>query len=318
MRIAPLTDVPTHRSTPRPGRIRRAARPTATAIILACLLALPLPLAAQASGEARAANLAINGALGAVTASVRQVICGCFTWKGVAQGAAGGALMGAGKQIAGTRLPASGLVGRQVNALGVSAIASVGRPHPVLLLPLGPVTFDIRPGSGQPTRLRVDVTDLVMFGVAALDSEMSIHWPSTVSAGAPVVLHSRPNLALGHEAHGFAVLGTVFIKERFSPEDRRRLVSHESIHVLQWDALRQLATHPAERVVVRQIPGVRIASGYLDVGLLAPAAMFLIGSVLPYGLHPWEREAYLLANGGWPDHGSPGDGHVQGSRSPAR
>jgi hypothetical protein len=251
----------------------------------------------QMTGEGRATNVAVNGALGAVTSAVRQAICGCFTWKGVAHGAAGGAVMGIGKQIAGSDLAASGLIGRQVNAIGVSAVASAGREHTILLLPLGPVTLELRPGSGKPARARVDVTDLAVLGIAALDSEVRVHWPSTLAAGAPVLLHSREGLPLGHEAHGFAFLGTVFVLERFSPADRRRLVSHETIHVLQWDALRQLASHPAERAVVRQIPRVKDAGSFLDMGLFAPASIFLISTFVPYHRQPWEREAYLLANG---------------------
>jgi hypothetical protein len=265
---------------------------------LALLLhVIALPAGAQVSPQGRASNVAVNGALGAATATVRQVICGCFSWRGVAQGAAGGAMMGVGKQIAGTEFAASGLLGRQLNALGLSAIVSAGLEHPLLLLPLGPVTMEVRPGSGEPARARVDVTDLTVLALAVLDREMKVHWPSSIAAGAPVLLHSREWLAHGYEAHGFALLGTVFVQSRFSPSVRRELVAHESIHVLQWDALRQLATHPAERAVVRTVPRLRDAGTYLDPGLIAPASMLLLGSLIPYHAQPWEREAYLLGNG---------------------
>jgi hypothetical protein len=255
------------------------------------------PSRAQASPQGRASNVAVNGALGAVTATVRQAICGCFSWRGVAQGAAGGAMMSVGKQIAGADFVASGLIGRQVNAVGVSAIASTGREHPLLLLPVGPVTLHLRPGTGEPLRARVDLVDLTVLALVALDSDMKVHWPSTIAAGAPVILHDREWLAHGYEAHGFALLGNVFVQSRFSPLVRRELVAHEAIHVLQWDALRQLATHPAERSVVRRFPRVEGYTSFLDVGLVAPAAILLLGSVIPYYHQPWEKEAYLLANG---------------------
>lgn len=277
-----------------PGRGSRAA---SFLLLLAATAALPTSLPAQVTGEARAANLAINGVLGALTASVRQAICGCLSWKGVAQGAAGGIAMGAGKQIAGSRVSASGVVGRQLHALGVSAIVSAGQEHPLLLVPLGPATLELRPGSGRPPRARLDVTDIVILGASALDREMRLDWASSLAAGAPVLLHSRETLPDGHRVHGFAFLGTVFVQERLDSGDRRRLVAHESIHVLQWDALRHLAAHPVERAVVRRIPRVRDAGAFLDAGLLGPGSIFLIASALPYHLHPWEREAYGMANG---------------------
>ncbi len=255
------------------------------------------PAEAQVSPQGRASNVAVNGALGAATAAVRQAICGCFTWRGVAQGAAGGAMMSVGKQIAGSEFAGSGLVGRQINALGVSGIVSAGLEHPLILLPLGPLTLEVRPGTGEPTRARVDVTDLAVLTLALLDSETSVHWPSTIAAGAPVLLHSREWLAHGHEAHGFALLGTVFIQSRFPPAVRRELVAHEAIHVLQWDAFRQLAAHPTERMLVRSIPRARAAGTFLDPGLIAPASMLVLGVLIPYHAQPWEREAYLLANG---------------------
>ncbi|CAN5723068.1 MAG: hypothetical protein H0U67_09330 [Gemmatimonadetes bacterium] len=181
-----------------------------------------------------------------------------------------------------------------MHALEVSAIASASQDHLLFLLPVGPLTVEVRPGGEKPVAARLDITDLTVLAATAFDNEMRLDWPSSFHAGAPVRLHPRRGLAMGNEADGFAFLGTVFIMEHFSPADRRRLVSHESIHVLQWDAFRHLATHPTERVVVRQIPGIRQASAYLDVGLLAPASVFLVGSAIPYRRQPWEREAYLL------------------------
>jgi hypothetical protein len=225
---------------------------------------------------------------------VRQSICGCRSWRGLAQGAAGGAAIGVGKQIAGEDFSGSGLAGRQLHALGVSAIASASQDHLLLLFPVGPLTMEVRTGGNKQVAARLDVTDLTVLAASLFDSEMRLDWSSTFAAGAPVLLHSRRRLAMGYDVNGFAFLGTVFIQEHFGPADRRRLVSHEAIHVLQWDAFRHLASHPAERVIVRQIPGIRRASAYLDVGLLAPASVLLMGSAIPYRRQPWEREAYML------------------------
>jgi hypothetical protein len=278
----------------RPSARRVYIRAVRAAALLVLLASAATPAAGQISGEERVAHVAINSALGALTAGVRQSICGCRSWSGLAQGAAGGAAMGVGKQLAGQQFSGNGLVGRQLHALGISAIASASHDHLLLLFPLGPLTLEVRPGEEKLLRARLDVTDLAVLAAASLDGEMRLDWSSTFAAGAPVLLHSRHGLAMGHEANGFAFLGTVFILEHIGPADRRSLVSHEAIHVLQWDAFRQLATHPAERVVSGSIPGFRRVAAHLDIGLLAPASVFLIGSVIPYRRQPWEREAYLL------------------------
>jgi acyl-CoA synthetase (AMP-forming)/AMP-acid ligase II len=283
------------RPEPTGAKAPRRHRAVGTLLLLALLALSTAPLDAQLSGGERATNVALNGVLGAATAGVRQAIKGRFDWNGILRGAGGGALMGVGKQVAGSGFDGSGLIARPVHALGVSLVHSADRDQPVYLLPIGPLTLELRPGTDAPVHTRLDVTDLVILATSARDERTRIDWAATLSAGAPVLVRPIARMPGGYHAHGLAFVGTILLAEETAGSGRRRTLAHEQVHVLQWDALRHLATHPAERAVVRRIPLIGRASAHLDVGLLAPGGMYLIASRFPYEQHPWEREAYLLA-----------------------
>lgn len=267
-------------------------------MVLVLLLAFSAvrPLPAQVHASERAGSLLVNGALGVATVGVRQVITGQFSWRGLAQGAAGGMVMSAGKQITGTGFAGSGLVGRQVNAVGISLVASAHKDTLVLFVPLGPFSLEARPRVERRLRPRVDAADFAVLLYNLLDGPTHLDWGATLSAGAPVFGRPGDQMPLGYDAAGFALMGTVFLSDdlEWTVSERRRLLAHESIHVLQWDAIRQLVSFPVERAAVQHLPILRHAGRYVDAGILAPGMMFLVASQIPYEKHPWEREAYRL------------------------
>jgi hypothetical protein len=92
-------------------------------------------------------------------------------------------------------------------------------------------------------------------------------------------------------------MGVIFILNATPPELRREVLSHESVHLLQWDAYNQLVANPIERTLVRSVRGGRSLSRFLDLGVLSPTSALLIANQIPYDRQPWEREAYLLTTG---------------------
>src|SRR5688500_18069440 len=97
--------------------------------------------------------LAINAALGAVTAGFSQSVRGKPVLPAMRTGALGGALAHIGKRVAVERWSGAGLLGREIGAVGHSMIrnASDGRgAADQLILPLGPGRFHIQ--RGPPSR----------------------------------------------------------------------------------------------------------------------------------------------------------------------
>jgi hypothetical protein len=92
-------------------------------------------------------------------------------------------------------------------------------------------------------------------------------------------------------------MGVIFLLNGTPPALRREVLSHEAVHLLQWDAYNQLVANPIERTLVRGVPGGRSLSRFLDLGVLSPTSALLLAQQIPYDRQPWEREAYLLTTG---------------------
>lgn len=263
-----------------------------TCIMFALVLAPTAPATAQVSANSRVSNLAANAAIGAALAAARQVFGRHHFMRPIVLGALGGAIQGVGRQVAAGRSTASGFVGRQVSALGISTTYSTGADSLVLIAPVWLITFEVRPHQQNWFRARVNLMDFA-FVTSALIEGRSLDVESSLVAGAPVFTRSlvRPNGDLGYTRMGVIFLNGI------PPALRREVLSHEAVHLLQWDAYNQLVANPIERMLVRGVPGGRSFSRFLDLGVLSPISALLIAQQIPYERQPWEREAYLLTTG---------------------
>jgi hypothetical protein len=275
-----------------PGRVTRR------------LLALCVPglaLAAEARGQvpasARLADFAVNAAIGGVIAGARSLLLGGSIARPLALGALGGGVQGLGRQIAASPFTGSGLLGREVSALGISLTYSAGVDSLVVFAPLGPVMLELRPGTAQALRARVSLFDVLTLGLSLADRESSFDLEASLSAGAPTFRRPRSRMPLGAQEGGFAQVGTIFLAREEPADSRRLTLRHESVHVLQWDALSQLVALPVERALVSRLPGGAWLERHADVGALAPLTVYFVSRQLPYEQHPWEREAYRLTTG---------------------
>lgn len=267
--------------------------PRLTCIMLALMLLPATPATAQVSTNARVSNLAANAAIGAVLAAARQVFGRHQFMRPIVLGALGGAIQGAGRQVAAGRSTASGLIGRQVSALGISATYSAGADSLVLIAPVWLITFEVRPQQQNRFRARVNLMDFA-FVTSALIEGRSLDVGSSLVAGAPVF--TRPFARTDVEL-GYTRMGVIFLMNGTPPALRREVLSHEAVHLLQWDAYNQLVANPIERTLVRSVPGGRSLSRFLDLGVLSPTSALLLAQQIPYDRQPWEREAYLLTTG---------------------
>lgn len=267
--------------------------PRLTCIMLALTLLAATPATAQVSTNARVSNLAANAAIGATLAAARQLFGRHKFMRPIMLGALGGAIQGAGRQVAAGRSTVSGFIGRQVSALGISATYSAGADSLVLIAPVWLVTFEVRPHQHNRFRARVNLMDFA-FVTSALIEGRSLDLGSSLVAGAPVFIRpiSRTDMDLGYTR-----MGVIFLMNDTPPGLRREVLSHEAVHLLQWDAYNQLVANPIERTFVRSLPGGKSLSRFLDLGLLSPTSALLLAQQIPYDRQPWEREAYLLTTG---------------------
>jgi hypothetical protein len=257
---------------------------------------LPRNTAAQVRPETRLANLAVNGAIGGGLAAVRAALQRRAPLPATARGALGGIVMSVGKQVASARFDGAGLAGRQIHALGLSAVASAsGDTATVLLIPPGPLVLEFRPGARRAWRTRVDVVESVILLLAATAPHSRFDWRESLSTGAPVFMWPRERMSFLVNQAGLAAEGVIILAAD-AGQKRRLFLAHERVHVLQWDAYRHLITLPLERATLRGIFGRR-APSHVDLGVLAPASVYALTEWIHHEDQPWEREAFLLTAG---------------------
>jgi hypothetical protein len=252
------------------------------------------------SGRDRVAHLAVNGALGGFSAAMFALARGKNPWRAALMGFAGGVAMGAGKQVAGKRFDGAGLIGRQVASLGTSFVRSASEDTMVVILPVGPMTFEIRPSAVDRVRPRVNLvaTTAMLYYVLRADTRIDLR--ATASAGAPVfrfpteTVSTRDGIIFGRMDFGTIVLGR---QPSFLDAQRRMTLPHESIHIVQYDFLEQALSLPPERAILRKLG---VGEGFLrhvDIGAISVVLAGVLQMHMDYEDRPWEREAVILTEG---------------------
>ena len=245
----------------------------------------------------RASDAAINVAIGGITGAITAAVHGQSVWTGAWRGLAGGTVMAGARQLAGSQTQGSGLVAREISAVGISLIAAGGDSTIEYLFPVGPATIIVGPHASVDWRLNLAQT-VATIGLAVspntrFDAENSLY------AGAPVFRDRRKHFGESgtKEFLGAEEVGTIRLApEAFDPRipNSARALPHETIHVLQEDYLNFAVTLPIERAALRTFPLGRFFARHLDIGLLTPGVGNVAMMILPYENRPWEREAYAL------------------------
>jgi hypothetical protein len=248
----------------------------------------------------RAAHLAINGALGSVSAAMVALAKGKDPWRAALQGFGGGVALGAGKQIAGNRFDGAGLLGRQVAAVGTSLVRSASEDTLLLIVPVGPMTLEIRPRAADRVRPRVNVVSTGTLLYYVFRDDTRIDWSATLSSGAPVfrfpteTVSTRDGIIFGRMDFGTIVLGA---RPPIMDLQRRLTLPHESIHLAQYDFLDHALALPPERAILRKLG---VGEGFLrhvDLGVVSVLLAGVLQMHMDYDDRPWEREAVILTEG---------------------
>ncbi|HJU67849.1 MAG TPA: hypothetical protein VJ650_06325 [Gemmatimonadaceae bacterium] len=252
------------------------------------------------SGRERVGHLAINGAIGGFSAAMFALARGKNPWRAALMGFGGGVTMGAGKQLAGKRFEGAGLVGRQLAALGTSVVRSASEDTMVVILPAGPMTFEIRPSAVDRVRPRVNLVSTATVLYYVIRSDTRIDVGATFSTGAPVfrfpteTVSTRDGIIFGRMDFGTIVLGrTPLVQD----EQRLMTLPHESIHVVQYDFLEQALSLPIERAILRKLGAGEGFRRHVDVGAISVLLAGILQMHMDYEDRPWEREAVILTEG---------------------
>ena len=260
-----------------------------------CAPAEAAATSARWSGELQVAG--VNAVIGGVTAGLRSRARGGSFGHAFSRGAMGGVGIYAGKRLTTARFATAGFLGRQLAAVGASAVRNAGDDQGSLdrlVLPawLGRVYID-RTG---PVRLQVraDLSTVLATAYAATRQELRIDLAASASAGLPVFL--APDGFQGTNWEGRHAAGVVWLRESTVDDDGgaigSRVLAHEAVHAVQNDAAFVIWSLPAEERVRRRALGR--AARYVDLGLQAPA-LGVVAPLAGYERRPWEREAHFLA-----------------------
>ena len=260
----------------------------------------PLQEAGHLSGRDRAAHLAVNGALGGFSAAMFALARGKNPWRAALVGFGGGVAMGAGKQVAGQRFDGAGLMGRQLAAFGTSMVRSASEDTMVVIVPVGPMTFEVRPSAVDRVRPRMNLvgTATLLYYVVRADTRLDMR--ATLSAGAPVfrfpteTVSTRDGIIFGRMDFGTIVLGrTPLVQDR----QRRMTLPHEAIHVVQYEFLEQALSLPLERAILRKLGASEGFLRHVDLGAISVMLAGVLQMHMDYDDRPWERESVLLTEG---------------------
>ena len=170
----------------------------------------------------------------------------------------------------------------------------------LVLVPLGPVTYEIRPRAVDRVRARVNVVGSATILYYVIRSDTRVDLGATLSAGAPVfrfpteTVTTRDGIIFGRMDFGTIILGT---PASSLVEERRMTLPHESIHVVQYDFLEHALTLPPERAILRKLGVGETFLRHVDMGIVSVLLAGVLQMHMDYDDRPWERESVILTEG---------------------
>lgn len=226
------------------------------------------------------ANIVVGGLTAAATAAIRgEDISEAFL-----KGAAGGAVVFAGKRVAVERFGGAGLLGRQIASVGAGIVVDGGHGREWLSevwLPIGPVWLQVRPEAGRHARVNLREAGVLIW--AATRSELDFDVGRSVSNGAPVFVARRHRIESDSDpVSGVASGGVILLG--VTDKDWKVVQRHENIHVIQRDYMLTTLERPVERWAWNRVAGWNVP---IDLGLLPQPVFSRLRNVR-------EREAEAL------------------------
>lgn len=273
----------------------KAARTASMAAVLGLALATPVPASAQHQGPDAAGHVALlsaNAMVGAVAAGVAAWTRGEDVSRAFLLGAAGGSLGYAGKVTATADFTGAPIAGRQLAAVGHSMIGNAGEGRGALSevwLPASPFRVKL-PDEERGWSLQLDLMDLTMLLYGVLTPELDFDAALALRQGTPVFVATDRAIRVKDTGYvgGFALSGTIVVSGAVpAGVQRRSVLAHEMVHIIQNDFAKVAISYPVERFAVRLLAPEWNADGPVQGGFFAPAADLALGGMRNKG---WIRE----------------------------
>jgi hypothetical protein len=244
--------------------------------------------------------IAGNVILGAGIAAIGHIGDRHKAMQAALKGGAAGGLVFAGKWIVSQNNSSTNILGRQIAAVGSSAVrnAAAGEDflHDVSLM-YGPVRVHLTTGKTFSIQPRVDLASSFELWHAAHTRQLSFDPGRSFTSGVPIfeIDSAKRTGGLGGSHEG----GVVRFRSKTpfqiaNSELTRRIIGHELVHVTQFDFAFNTFAAPIEARIFRAIPGGQVVNQFLDLGLNVPL-LSALNTLVPYRSRPWEREARTLA-----------------------
>ena len=254
-------------------------------------------------GENEATFLLANSLVSGLGAGIARAVGGGSFKEGFLRGALGGAVGYTARRIAAGEVDGSGLVGRQLGAVGASMVRNAGAGEGMfsrLVFPIGPLNLYVdRSGDQARWSAKIDGPALVTAGILVFHADAELDWWSTISSGA-FVFRSRRGWFLGNEEGvvGQTLPGTVVLRYDES-SDVARTLRHETVHILQQDFAFHAAGSSLEGWMLGHHHLTRRIHETVDFNLVIPLSLTLAwrGFGIDYVNRPHEAEALFLAGG---------------------
>lgn len=246
------------------------------------------------------AVLAVNMAVGGITAGVWRLSTGHSFWRGFARGSLAGGAVFTGKRIIAGETPLAWWAGRGIAALGSAEVLNAAEGRRILdraAVPLGPLRLHVARSSRLHLSLRLDLATSIAAVYEATRPESDFAWKESLATGALVFLAPQVTGAVGSHSAGVITISELLPDGAFPPLERKRgVLSHELIHAAQYDFIGIAWGDPLEDAIARRIPGGAGVRRYVDFGVLFPVHAGLNVLMEPHN-RPWEKEAASLASG---------------------
>jgi hypothetical protein len=253
------------------------------------------PLPARTTSDAKL--LAVNVALGGLTAGVWRVVTRKPLVAGVVRGSAAGAIVYVGKKMIAEETPLGWWAGRQIAAIASSEVANAAEGLPILqhvVLPVGPIRVHFDRHAARKVMPRLDALQSIAIVAFALHPATRFSAKESFATGAVVFVNESSKFD-GYHAAGVISLNDV-LTGAFLLQCKRTILSHELIHSVQYDFTFTAWSDATQAAISRRVGTVAFITRFMDFNLTLPAP-YVANRLIDYDDRPWEIEAYSLTDG---------------------
>ena len=243
----------------------------------------------------------INAGLGGFTAGLMRAAHGESFISGFAKGAAGGAVVSAGRSIIAKDGARYAWSGRMLAAIGSSEIRNVSQGRSMLseiIVPVGFVRLYVTTTRHIKIAPRLDVAGAFATIAYARYEDTWFDWRESLVAGAIVFTQPEASDPLGSQRAGVIRVADIPPNVYRSGQNfvRPSVTRHELVHATQYDFISDVWGEPLEGWILGKLKNGPVIHRYLDLGLIHPLITG-VATLIEHDKRPWEVEANSISNG---------------------